>query len=323
MTRDAAARHRTVAHLVGVDIGGTKTRIMRASLESESVDDIVVPSAEWRGPLGDVAADAAALATLLGEHFGADVARSAIAVGAHGCEDTSQCCEFEAALRLRLSAPVRVVNDSELVGPAMGVAGAVGLVVGTGSIATARDDTDQLVTAGGWGWILGDEGGAPALVRDSTRAVLARLDAGDGLDALGDRLMTAFAVSSGGALALALTQATSPDDWGRHAPEVFAAADDGSSLADRVIRDAGDHLALLIDRLLCRGIRAGIVVAGGSVIEGQPRLQNALRDALGRIRPAVALTILDQPPVTGALALARGIAHEDPKHPHRNGEPST
>jgi len=315
------------SHAVGVDVGGTKTRIVWAPLAgdagAEPAGDVTVATATWRGPLGDAEADAAGIAGLLREHIGTDLSASAVAIGAHGCENTAQCHALEAALRRHLAGPVRVVNDSELIAPAMGAAHAIGVVVGTGSIATARDERGGLATAGGWGWVLGDEGSAPALVRDAARAVLSALDDGDALDPLGRRLFAAYGVTDGDALALALTQATVPDDWGRHAPDVFAAADEGSALADRVIGDAGAQLAVAVDRLLRRGIRADAVVAGGSVIENQPRLQLALRDALARVRPELTFAVLDRPPVLGALALARALAGHDDDHPTQNGASRT
>jgi len=323
MTSDTPPHRQSIAHAVGVDVGGTKTRIVWAPIVGGSgadlAGDVTVATATWRAPLGDVEADAAGIAALLHEHIGVDLAASAVALGAHGCENTAQCHALEAVLHRHLGGPVSVVNDSELIAPAMGAANAVGVVVGTGSIATARDEHGDLVTSGGWGWILGDEGSAPALVRDAVRAVLASLDDGGLLDALGRRLFSAFGVTDGDALALAATQATSPDDWGRHAPDVFAAADDGSVLADAVIRGAGEHLAVAVDRLVRRGIRAGTVVAGGSVIENQPRLQSAFSDALGRIRPGLTFTVLDRPPVLGALTLARALVATDHDHPTQNG----
>ncbi len=323
MTMDAAAPGAaSLSHVVGVDVGGTKTRLMRSAIDGELLDDLVVASSSWRGPLGDLAADAAGLSQLVTGHFGSAGAPAAVVVGTHGCENTAQCRELESALRGRLAVPVRVVNDSELIAPAMGAEHAIGMVVGTGSIATARDEQDELVTSGGWGWILGDEGSAPALVREATRAVLTHLDAGHPVEALGRRLMAAFAASDGDALALTLTQATSPDDWGRHAPDVFAAAEEGSTLAARVISDAGAALAGLVDRLLRRGVRADVVVAGGSVIENQPLLQEALRHELARVHPDMTLTILDTPPVMGALSIARKIA-EAHEHTHENGKTST
>ncbi|MDN4597127.1 N-acetylglucosamine kinase [Leifsonia virtsii] len=295
----------------GIDIGGTKTHIVVVSgdaADASARSELVVPSAGWRTGLGDPEADARGLSRLLVDAFGPGIRGAAVAIGAHGCENTEQCHDLERALRRHLDGPVLVVNDSELIPPAMGAAHAIGVVVGTGSIATARDAGGALVTAGGWGWMLGDEGSAAGLVREATRAVLNGRDRGEPLDALGTRLLAAFAADDTDELALAVTEAGSAEALGGRAPEVFAAADDGSALAAAVIHDAGAHLARLVDRLIRRGIHAESVVAGGSVIERQPRLQEAFRSSLAHLRPGLPLSILDRPPVDGAVALARGLA---------------
>ncbi|MGB4136790.1 MAG: BadF/BadG/BcrA/BcrD ATPase family protein, partial [Microbacterium sp.] len=273
----------------------------------------------WRGELGDPVADAEGLRGLLLDRLGPTALGAPLAVGAHGCENTEQCLALERELRRRGDGPVLVVNDAELMAPAAGLPGAIGMVAGTGSIATARTRDGEMLSAGGWGWLLGDEGSAPALVREAVRAVLARADRDGGDDVLGSLLMAAFDARDGAELALAATQTASPEDWGRHAPLVFDAADAGSTLAVAVVEEAGSALALLADALLVRGIEAVDVVAGGSVIERQPRLQEALRSALAQRRPGIRLTILSAPPVRGAIALARTI---DPlTSPSRNGEP--
>ena len=312
-----------MSRVVGVDIGGTKTHIVVAPVD-ESVEpaswlrDIVVPSASWRGGLGDFEADAIGLRDLLVEHIGQEALTAPLAVGAHGCENTEQCRELESALRARFSGGVAVLNDSELIPAAMGHEHAIGVVVGTGAIATARDAEGDLVSAGGWGWLLGDEGSAAGLVRDATRAVLRHLDRGGSFDQLGRRLLASFAASDGDGLALAVTNAASAEEWGRHAPQVFAAADEGSAIAAEVIGAAGEQLAWLVHQLLERGIPADGVVAGGSVIQRQPRLQDAFGAALGRDHPELALTILDRPPVLGAVAVARRIAADQNVNPSRS-----
>jgi glucosamine kinase len=290
--------------VVGVDIGGTTTRFAIASLDEHEgaiEREGVVSSSSWRGPLGDPKADAAGLRTLLIEQFGTGVLQLPLAVGAHGCDNTEQCNSLERELRAHFSGPVLAVNDSELMVPAMGIEEGIGVVVGTGSIATARNDDGMLLTAGGWGWLLGDEGSAPGLVRESMRVVLTELDRGHTTDPLVARLLGAFD-------ALAATLSASAESWGTHAPVVFAAADEGSPLAETVIREAGEVLASLIGALRSRGVRSNTAVAGGSVIEQQPRLQHAVTEALARDLPGMTLQILDRPPLVGALALARRIA---------------
>ncbi len=305
-----------MAQLVGIDIGGTKTHIVAdasTALDESSIRaEIVVPSADWRAGLGDSTADAHGLTELLTRNFGHRILSATVAVGAHGCENTEQCRELERALSAFLEGPVVVVNDSELMAPAMGAERAIGVVVGTGSIATARDARAELISAGGWGWLLGDEGSAAGLVREATRSVLDSCDRGVSVDALGRRLMVSFDARNSDELALAATESGSAEVLGSRAPEVFAAADDGSELAVAVIRDAGAHLAELVDRLLRRGIVADSVVAGGSVIERQPRLQESFRSALADRHPRLNLVILDRPPVHGAIAIARRLALGNP-----------
>jgi N-acetylglucosamine kinase-like BadF-type ATPase len=304
-----------MSQVVGIDIGGTKTHVVVTPADGaeESLArsrEVVVLSSSWRAGLGDFHADAIGLRDLLVEHFGAGIVTAPLAVGAHGCENTDQCSELERELQALVVGPVVVLNDSELIPPAMGHDRAIGVVVGTGSIATARDANGELVSAGGWGWLLGDEGSAAGLVRDATRAVLRDIDRGGSTDRLSRRLMASFDARNGDELALAVTSAASAEEWGRHAPDIFAAADDGSALAADVIRDAGEHLADLVHQLIERGIPTDAVVAGGSVIERQPRLQDAFRTALTRDHPGLALKILDRPPVLGAIAVARRIAQD-------------
>lgn len=321
MTQPVLDRDASIAdHVIGVDIGGTKTHLRSAPADGGSHRpdrDIVLPSSSWRARLGDFRADGVGLRRLLLDQFGEAVLRAPIAVGAHGCDNTEQCGELERELRRHFTGPVLVVNDSELMAPAMDVTDAIGVVMGTGSIATARTPGGDLLTAGGWGWLLGDEGSAPALVREATRAVLSHLDRGDRADALGERLMACFSAVDAAGLALTATQIASAEGWGQHAAEVFTAADEGSAIAQLVVANAGERVAGLIDKLLRRGVHADSVVAGGSVIEKQPLLQRALRTALAQTRPGLVLHILDRAPVTGAVALARRLDRQATTNPLR------
>ena len=109
---------------------------------------------------------------------------------------------------------------------------------------------------------------------------------------------------------MAVTRTNSASVWGSHAPLVFAAADEGSASAARVIDEAGGRLAALVDQLLRRGVAADSVVVGGAVIRAQVRLRDAFSTAVARTYPDIGITILDRAPVMGAVALAnRLFAH--------------
>lgn len=298
-----------LGEVTGIDVGATKTELARA-LDGVLTAQQIVSTPTWR--TRSVALDAKALAGLVFDAFGTAAAGQPLVVGAHGCDSTAQCLQLEAELRHYFSGPLKVVNDAELMPWAMGVPGGIGVVVGTGSIAVSRDDNGELLTAGGWGWVLGDEGSAAGLVREACRAVLARLDDGAGLDRLGERLYRAFDVTDGPQLAMALSRDSSAHRWGSFAPEVFLAAEEGSAEAQQVILSAGQKLAGWVGQLRSRGVPSGHVVAGGAVIVSQPRLRTAFAEALARSQPGVELTILDHPPVLGALALAKSVAESAP-----------
>jgi len=295
----------TQSFIAGIDIGGTKTRIMLAR-GGNAVADRTLSTDSWR--IREVETDGKALAALvkaLGSDEGLDPGDlGALVVGAHGCDTDAQCRDFQASLARRLAGTVQVVNDAELMGPAAGYFGGVSVVAGTGSIAVARSPDGRMLAAGGWGWILGDEGSAPALVRDAAKAIRGAIDAGDGADPLTDALMAELGTDDPTMLGRLLNDTRSAVIWGRYANAVFAAADAGSRLAQGVINEGGAALAALVGVIIKRGADAASVVAGGGVIVEQPRLMAAFAAAMKKVSPDSAVVLLREPPVMGALALA-------------------
>jgi N-acetylglucosamine kinase-like BadF-type ATPase len=286
-------------------VGGTKTHL-RAYAGDDSVAEHVRTSGDWR-PHNPVAA-AGWLASLVADALPAGARPSALAVGGHACETPRQCAGIRTALQLHLGVPALVVGDAELLVPAAGLDKGVGLVAGTGSVAVGRRADGSTVQVGGWGAVLGDEGGAAGLVREAARAVWAAHDRGDTPDALALKLVEAFEVSEVPALGAALEGATDVSaDWGRHAPVVFAAADEGSLLARRVIADGGRSLASLVARLAERGVVVDDVVVAGSTVLAQPVLYDAFASSLAEAVPTARPRPLRVPPVEGAVALARSL----------------
>src|SRR5690349_19066284 len=97
--------------IAGVDIGGTKTRVMLAR-GGQVLADRTVPTDSWR--IRQVEPDGKALAGLVSElcaeqGLAADDL-GAVAVGAHGCDTDAQCRQFQASLARYLRGIVRVVN---------------------------------------------------------------------------------------------------------------------------------------------------------------------------------------------------------------------
>jgi N-acetylglucosamine kinase-like BadF-type ATPase len=291
--------------VVGIDVGGTKTHL-RACAGPDVVADHIRASSGWRPHDPATAADW--LTALVHDALPAHARPSAVAVGGHACETPRQCAEIRAALEDRLGIPALVVGDAELLVPAAGLDKGVGLVAGTGSVAVGLLGDGTRLQVGGWGAVLGDEGGAAGLVREAARAAWAAHDRGEAPDQLALGLVEAFAVAEVPALGAALESASDVSaEWGRHARVVFTAADAGSLLAREVIAEAGRSLAALVVRLAERGVPVDDVVVSGGTVLAQPRLYEALTDALAERVPGARPQPIRVPPVEGAVALARSI----------------
>jgi N-acetylglucosamine kinase-like BadF-type ATPase len=290
--------------VAGLDVGGTKVAIRVETVDGDRVADAQSAAADWS------AAPAAAAASWLMERLrpvlpeGSEIA--AVGVGAQGCDAPPIAAGLQRALE-SLGLRAVVVNDGQLLVPAAGYEHGIGIVAGTGSIGVGADAAGNTLLAGGWGWIIGDEGGAAAIVREATRAALTAHDEGRADDGLLAALRRAFDVPNAERLARAVNDDPTVENWAPRASVVFATADDGSALAAAVIDDAARHLTTLVSRLIARGAVGGTVVAAGSVIVRQPRLAAAFGARLAARHPGLNLRILDTEPVTGAVVLARRL----------------
>ncbi|MFE4464300.1 N-acetylglucosamine kinase [Oerskovia sp. NPDC056781] len=295
--------------VVGVDVGGTKTHV-RVARGEERLVDLVVPSTGWTAqPFGAAARWVAervhvALGRCRPSLTLADVVH--LTVGAHGCETPRQSATLAEELHHLLDLPCTVVNDAELLVPAAGLDEGIGLVVGTGSIAVGRHrETGAHLSAGGWGWVLGDDGSASALVREAARALLVRADVGATRDPLEPRLLASFGVENLVELASVMSWRGGVETWGRHAPVVFRALEAGSQVSRAVVTAGGGALAELVGNLVYRGAAGTTVVVAGGVVTQQQALRTALADALAKRAPSTTLHLLEEDPVEGAVFLAR------------------
>jgi N-acetylglucosamine kinase-like BadF-type ATPase len=228
----------------------------------------------------------------------------AVGIGAQGCDTQEHGLALAEALG-ELGVLATVVNDAALLVPAAGLEHGIGVIAGTGSIAVGADSAGTVLFAGGWGWVLGDEASAPAIVREATKAALAAYDDRRPDDGLLRALLAHYAVADPPALARAVNDVPTPENWGPGAVAVFRAADAGSTRAARIVDEAARSLKLLVSQLVARGAVGDTVVAAGSVIVNQPRLADRLRTKLADFYPSLTLRLLDVPPVAGGVVLAR------------------
>ena len=194
-----------------------------------------------------------------------------------------------------------VVHDARLVLAAAGLEAGIAIIAGTGSVAYGRTTGGREARRGGWGWMVGDDGGAVWIAREAAREVMARVDSEQDIGALGKALLAASAAAGPREMIARLHAMREPMQWAGLASAVFATAgvDEGSAA---VIRRAAGALASLASGVReSLGVEGPVVIAGGLLLH-EPRLELALREQL-----AMQCVRLEQPPVEGALRLAEGL----------------
>ncbi|TCV95114.1 N-acetylglucosamine kinase [Biostraticola tofi] len=289
--------------LVAIDAGGSKTHIqVESAYDNMLLLDQVYESTGWASLDGTQRAKA--LLALV-EATTAQLGMVKVVVaGVHGNDSPEQEAVLSGPLAARYPR-VRVLNDSHLLILAHGKASGTGLIAGTGSSVTATVG-DNALTVGGWGWIFGDEGGATGIVRDAARAALAAYDGGES-DPFAEQLLAWFGVDHPHGLEYVFST-QEPRVWAKAAPLVFDAAKNGSVRALDIINAHALALARQVALLKQRQGDVSTVVCAGGVIVSQPLLFNAFsREVRRLVGQSTQTALLLEPPVKGAISLARHL----------------
>jgi glucosamine kinase len=290
--------------VLGLDIGGSTTR---ARLE----DDGTVVAEASAGSASMTAAGperaAAALADVLGQLPVLTGSLDAVCAGAAGALTATGTRDFLHATLAPLTARGRVVvvDDASLILPAAGLTDGIAIIGGTGSIAAGRWQ-GQTARAGGWGYLLGDEGSGYWIVRSAIRTLLTRRFRGEPAGPLGAGLLGAAGVSDLDELRAAFYRQPAPRHWARFAPVVLDSADPAAASVTQAAAAALAGLAVQLAGQLGAPAELPVVLAGG--LMQHAALRTAALAAVTRVRPEGAARILDVPPVIGAVRLARAAA---------------
>ena len=169
------------------------------------------------------------------------------------------------------NANVRIVHDIELAYYANFELGeGILLYAGTGSIAMYIDDEAGPVRAGGWGYLLGDEGGAFWIGREAIRWVLAGLDTGEEVeaDSLSEVILQQMNATNWDEIKK-FVYSNERSEIAKLAATVGRMADQGDADAQGIIYEASQQLIALVHQLDIQIENAPrIVIAGGVCQEG-------------------------------------------------------
>ena len=295
-------------HLVGLDVGGSKTHALS---RVSGMDDLEL----FAGSANLASVGPAEAGRQLDVIFSALTASDrgpveVVCAGAAGVDTPAG----RAAMRTLLSelapdATISVVHDAHLVLAAAGLDEGIALISGTGSVAWGRHRNGRSARAGGWGYLLGDEGSGYAVVREAVRHALRLADRALPPDRLAGELATACGAADPAELRDHFYARPERRYWAGFAPIVGDLAADGDAAARLIVGNAGEDLADLaraVHRTLGLPVPCPVVLAGG-LLRHQPELRRAVGIALAP-GGLTDVRVLDVDPVEGALELARGSA---------------
>jgi len=236
--------------VVGLDAGGTSTRALVLDLDGTRLGAGVAGGANPNShPPEEAAAHICQALVVALDGLDAGKVESGVLgmAGSSKLTDPRVAGLFEAAWAdAGLRCPLRVITDAEAAF-ATGSASPDGTVViaGTGSTSARIADHRLVSTAGGYGWLLGDEGSAFWLGREAVRATLRALEGRTPQDALTAAVLAQAGVDPDPPRAAwrhLITEANRarPVDLARYAPLVTAHA--AAPTAHPIIGAAVAHL---------------------------------------------------------------------------------
>lgn len=202
---------------------------------------------------------------------------------------------------------VVVVNDA-LVALEAGVPGGPGvvLIAGTGSIAYGRNSEGWAARAGGWGYLLGDEGSGYWLGRQALRAVVRSADGRGPHTLLTARVLAHFGIARTQDLVREIYDGSfEPATVAAVASQVEIAASEGDEIAMHLIDTGASELGLAALSVCGRlKLPRGPVVLSGGMFTVAPRLRQRVVAHLTGRRPGMVVTPLQGQPVAGAVSFA-------------------
>lgn len=296
------------AIVIGVDGGGTKTRIWVADERGQQLGSSDGPGSAVRPGEADRSADIIVATTreALASCEMTHVTPKVLCVGVAGVGREPERQALWQALMSRDVAEEIVVHADAAIAldDAFGDGAGILLIAGTGSVAFGRGPTGSASRCGGWGPVCGDEGSGAWIGRRALSMVTASSDAREPPTALVGAILTAAQVDDVHGLVAWAAMAT-PADLAALAPVIASVADGGDLRANSLLGMASEELVLHV-RTLARQLfgdeRASVPLAfAGGLLSPGASLRKRVEQRMKTAVPGAQLRTEEVVPVRGAV----------------------
>ena len=301
-------------YFLGVDAGGTKTEFV---LGDDSRELARVRTGTIKRMKADAATAEANLQTALRELQTTGIPTASITrccIGTAGDTVPLVVNWLREAFAHHVGGELVIVGDVEIALDSVFFGGRGVLVLaGTGSNVAGRAATGRVVTAGGWGPALADQGSGHFLGLEALRRGFLAVDQQRSTRLL-DLARDFWKLGSLAEL-IEFANADPAPEFSRLAPLVIAAAERGDVVAQEVAVQGGTDLATLAGLVIehIRSLEVGVapvfevpeVAVAGSILERAAPVRNALIAELHKRNPGIVVREAPADPPAGALWTAR------------------
>jgi glucosamine kinase len=304
-----------MAYFLGVDAGGTKTEFL---LGDENVELGRVRTGSIKRMRRDAETAErnlkAALTELTNQTGISMLSVTRCCVGAAGVAVALNTDWIREAFRPLVGGELILVGDTEVALDSAFKGGRGVLVLaGTGSQVAARGGDGKVITSGGWGPALADEGSGHFLGLEGLRRAFRAIDE-ERPTALLDAVRERWQLETLEDL-IGFANLNPPPDFSQLAPLVAKCAEHGDVVAREVLQHGGSELATLAILAIERIRRAEValgqeftvppIALAGSVLEKVAGVRLAMEESLRAKYPEAEIFARAIDPVQGALWLAR------------------
>ena len=313
-------------YVIGIDAGGSKTVCLLADEHGRIVSEARGGGANLHAA-GELAVEKVlhdVMERAIGDRV---VVPAAICLGIAGVDRAADQHVVHGIMeRIGYKATILIVNDA-LIALQAGIGDAPGIVVvsGTGSIAYGRNARGEAARAGGWGYVLGDEGSGYWIGRQALRAVVRHADGRGRETSLTPLLLGHFGLTDATELIHKVYhEDLAPNAIGALARYVQQAREGGDVAAGVILDQAAEELtgtaAAVMKRLDMDRESFSFVLAGG-MFHAVPWLCDQLKILMRSLAPNSRTIRLDEEPALGAVQLALAVANGRAKIPAYRSSP--
>jgi N-acetylmuramic acid 6-phosphate etherase len=298
-------------YILGVDGGGTKTLALLGDLDGNVLARGVSGPSNYNAVGFDAACSALENAIRMAQKdYPGEISALCLGLAGAGRKEDIELFENWAVDKFPKTA-VKVVSDVEILLMAGAPSGpTLVLICGTGSIVYGRTVTEELIRAGGWGYLFGDEGSGYAIGNATLRAMMQAYDGRGSETLLSELVLKRYGVLTPPDLVRSIYGVESPPSTVASLTDlVEQAAGRGDSVAIAILEESARELARAIAAIYPKlgASPVPLILTGGTILHGR-HLKQAFNRACETQRLVFTTVHYVAEPAEGALKLARQLS---------------